>query len=333
MVLGVEILVTGCAGYIGSILTPMLLERGYRVRCVDRLLYGDRGIRDLLGDPRFQLLRKDTREATLEDFRGVDAVIDMAAIAQPDPKRLIPEEYYEEINYRAAVRTASLAKKAGARRLVFFSTCSVYGARDEPVDEGTPPNPLEAYARTKARAEREILGMADQGFAPVALRVATVYGYSPKMRFDLVVNAMTLSLWEKGVIYVGRPGTQVRPLVHVRDVARAAILALEADEERVKGEVFNVGSNEQNYRMLDLAHEIGRAIGKPYKVELVGEPDTRNYIVRFDKIRRVLGFQPRYTVSDGAREVYKALEEGLTRPTPETRVVEWIARLIREGRL
>ncbi len=333
MVRDVEVLVTGCAGYIGSILTPMLLERGYRVRCIDRLLYGDQGIRGILGDSRFHLMRKDTREATLEDFRGVDAVIDMAAIAQPDPRGLIPEEYYEKINYEAAVRTATLAKKAGVQRLVFFSTCSVYGARDEPVDENTPPNPLEAYAKTKARAEREILSMANGSFTPVALRVATVYGYSPKMRFDLVVNAMTLSLWEKGVIYVGRPGTQVRPLVHVRDAARAAILALEAEKEKVQGEVFNVGSNEQNYRMIDLAHEIGRAIGKPYKVELVGEPDTRNYIVRFDKIRRVLGFQPRYTVSDGAREVYKALEEGLVKPTPETRVVEWIARLIREGRL
>lgn len=207
------------------------------------------------------------------------------------------------------MRTANLATKHGVERYIFASTCSVYGFKNTIVNEGSPPNPLELYAKTKYMAEESILSI--KGITKTILRLATVYGLSPKMRFDLVANAMTLTLFKEERIMVGRPGEQKRPVVHVVDVANAIIRVLETSRDVVNGEIFNVGSNDQNYRVIDLAYEIFKALNKEPRIEFYGEPDTRSYIVDFTKISRVLGFSCRYRVADGAREVYKALEEGL----------------------
>lgn len=324
-----KVFVTGGSGYIGSILVRRLLEEGYEVTVLDSLLFGDEGVKDLIGEKGFKIVNEDVRVYNPEYICGHDAVVDLAAISQPDPVGKISQRLFYEINFVAAVRTAKLASTKGVERLIFTSTCSVYGFQDKPVDEIFPLNPLEPYAKTKSMAERHILSM--KGLTKTVLRLATVYGYSPKMRFDLVVNAMILALYTYGKIFVGRPGTQKRPVVHIKDVVEAIVRVMEAPRDLVDGEVFNVGSNEQNYAIADLAKEIGSSIGKPYTIEMYGDPDTRSYVVKFDKIEEVLKFKCKYNIANGAREVYNALEKGLVSDKLQTRVIDWWYRLQSQG--
>lgn len=324
-----RILVTGGAGYIGSILVRELLRRGYEVTVLDAMLFGDRGLVDIAGEKGLKIIQADARSYDPSIVESHDVVVDLAAISQPDPMNKVPERLFYEINYLSAVRTARIASRRNVERYIFASTCSVYGFQDRVVDETSPPNPLELYAKTKYMAEQEILKIP--GLAKTILRLATVYGYSPKMRFDLVVNAMTLTLFKYGKIRVGKPGIQRRPVVHVKDVVDAIIRVVEAPRNVVNNEIFNVGCNEQNYKIVDLAHEIFKALGKEPIIEFYGEPDTRSYVVDFTKICRVLGFGCRYTVADGAREVYKALENGVVGDEPWTRVIDWWSELFRKG--
>jgi len=323
------VLVTGGAGYIGSVLVRKLLKRGYNVSILDLMIFGDSGVRDLFGERGVSIVKADVRSYEPLILKGHDAVVDLAAISQPDPQGAIDERLFYEINYLAAVRTARLASKYGVERYVFASSCSVYGFQSAIVSEDSPPNPLELYAKTKYMAEEGILSV--KGITRTILRFATVYGLSPKMRFDLVVNAMVLTLFKEGLIRVGKPGEQRRPVVHVSDAADAVIRVLEAPKDSIDGGVFNVGSNDQNYRVIDLAYEIFKALNKEPRIEFYGEPDTRSYVVDFTKISRVLGFNCRYRVADGAREVYRALEEGVISDTPWTRVISWWRRLQEEG--
>ena len=324
-----NVLVTGGAGYIGSVLVRKLLEKGYNVCILDTMFFGDAGIRDLIGEKGVKILRADVRNYDPSILRGQDTIVDLAAISQPDPQGVINEKLFYEVNYLAAVRTAKLASKHGVNNYVFTSTCSVYGFQNTVVNENSTPNPLELYSKTKYMAEKYILNI--KGLTRTILRLATVYGLSPKMRFDLVVNAMVLTLFREGKIKVGRPGEQKRPVVHVNDVVDAVMRVLEAPKDVVDGEVFNVGSNDQNYSIMKLAHEIFRALDKEPKIEFYGEPDARSYIVDFTKISRLLGFRCRYKVAYGAREVYKALEEGVISDAPWTRVISWWKKLQDEG--
>lgn len=324
-----RILVTGGAGYIGSILVREMLQKGYDVTVLDLMLFGDRGLSDIAGERGLKVVKADVRNYEPNLLTGHDAIVDLAAISQPDPQRKIDESLFYEVNYLAPLRTARIAVEKGVKRYVFVSTCSVYGFQDKVVDETSTPNPLEAYAKTKYMAERGILRV--RGLCKTVLRLATVYGYSPKIRFDLVVNAMTLTLFKHGKIRVGRPGTQKRPVVHVKDVTSAIITVLQAPEEVVNNEVFNVGCNEQNYSVLDIAHAIFTALNAKPAIEFYGDPDTRSYVVDFSKIKRVLGFSCRYTVADGARELYRALEEKLVGDEPWTRVIDWWYELASKG--
>ena len=318
-----KVLVTGGAGYIGSVLIGRLLEEGYDVVCLDKLVFGDVGVKPYMGMSNFELVVEDTRTFNPEILNGVDVVVDLAAISQPDPSGLLNERLFYEMNYRGSVRVANLSLKRGVRKYIFTSTCSVYGFQEGLISEESPPNPLENYAKTKLMAEEEIIPLSSERFCVTILRLATVYGLSRKMRFDLVVNGMTLSLYKTGVIKVMYPGTQIRPVVHVADVAKAIMNVIEADESKVNGEVFNVGSNDQNYQIYDLAKLIGDSVGKPYQIEWYGEPDTRSYNVDFTKIRKRLSFIASYTPTEGTREIYKALEDGVIADTPETRVISW----------
>jgi nucleoside-diphosphate-sugar epimerase len=320
-----KVLVTGGAGYIGSVFVRELIKRGYNVTVLDLMLFGDSSLRDIAREKGVSVVKADVRSHDPSILRGQDAVVDLAAISQPDPQGFIDEKLFYEINYYAPVRTANLAAKHGVERYIFTSTCSVYGFQEKIVDESSSPNPLELYAKTKYMAEKGILNV--KGITRTILRLATVYGLSPKMRFDLVVNAMTLTLFKEGKIRVGRPGEQKRPVVHVADVVEAIIKVLEAPNDVVDGEIFNVGSNDQNYRIIDLAYEIFKALEREPVIEFYGDPDTRSYIVDFTKINRVLGFRCRYRVADGAREVYKALEEGVVRDEPWTKVIPWWKKL------
>jgi nucleoside-diphosphate-sugar epimerase len=326
-----RVLVTGGAGYIGSVLIGQLLEKGYEVICLDRLVFGDRGIRQYDGMKGFKLIVDDTRTFNPEILRDVD-VVDLAAISQPDPSGLLNRELFHEMNHKGPTRVATLSKKHGVRRYIFTSTCSVYGFQEGLISEECQPNPLEEYAKTKLMTEEELRSLCSNQFCVTVLRLATVYGLSNKMRFDLVVNGMTLSLYKTGVVKVMRPGTQVRPVVHVADVARAIITIMEAEEDEVRGETFNVGSNDQNYQIRDLAKLIGNNASKSYKIEWYGEPDARSYRVDFTKIRKQLGFKTLYTPAEGAREIYRALEDGKIAETPETNVIKWWKLLQDQGK-
>ena len=225
-------------------------------------------------------------------------------------------------NYLGPVRVATLSKVKGVERYIFASTCSTYGFQKEIVNETSKLNPIDIYAKTKAQVEKYIFQLSDENFSVTALRFATLYGLSPKMRFDLVANAMTLTLYKYNKIMIGGDGTQVRPIVHVKDVANAIIKVIEAEKEKVAGEVFNVGSNEQNYNMLELADLIG-SIRPGFKKEFFGEVDKRSYRVNFDKIKKVLNFNVEYTPEKGAKEVYSALENGELVPHEKHYTIKW----------
>lgn len=319
----VRILITGGAGYIGSVLIGQLLDNGYEIVCLDRLLFGDGGIKRYLSSGNFKLVAEDTRTFSPELLRNIDAVVDLAAISQPDPSGILGKEIFYRMNYEGALRVATLSKKYGVERYIFASTCSVYGFQEGIISEDSPLNPLEEYAKTKLMAENSLKSLCSDKFHVTILRLATVYGLSEKMRFDLVVNGMTLSLYKTGIIRVMRPGTQVRPVVHVKDVVRAIKTVLEAEKEKISGETFNVGSDEQNYQIRNLAELIGKSIDKEFSIEWYGEPDTRSYRVSFKKIETQLGFKTLYTPEDGAREIYRALENGQIADTPETNVIQW----------
>ena len=220
----------------------------------------------------------------------------------------------------------------GVKRYILPSSCSVYGFQDEVVDETSKTNPLTTYAKANLKAEKDILSLADNDFTVVILRQATVYGLSPRMRFDLAINGMVRGFFKNGKIPILRDGTQWRPFVHVRDTSKAMMLALEAPRELVNGEVFNVGSDKQNYQIFDLAKRVAEAIGIPFEYEWYGLPDHRSYRVSFGKIKERLGFEPGYDAERGAVEIWEALKSGEVEPDdPKTITVEWYKNLLKEG--
>ncbi len=324
-----RVLLTGGAGYIGCVMARYLLDRGFDVVVLDRLFFGVEPVKDLLSEERYTLIHDDVRWFDPHILNQVDVVIDMAAIAN-DPAGELNPEFTMDINYRGRVRVANLAKKHGVKRYIYFSTCSVYGYQEGIVDENSPLNPLTTYARAAALGEKDILPLASKDFIVTVVRPATVYGYSPRLRLDLVVNTMTFTMFTEGKVKVFG-GNQYRPLVHVKDVARAIEMIIEAEPEKVNGQIFNLGSDEQNYRIIDLAKEICRTLGKDPSecIELrPQDADTRSYRVSFAKIRNVLGFVPKYRIEDGVKEIWKALEEGKVMPTSKNWTVKRYKELL-----
>ncbi|MCS7109293.1 MAG: SDR family oxidoreductase [Candidatus Micrarchaeota archaeon] len=315
-----KILVTGGLGFIGQVLVSKLLDEGYTVKILDKGFFGARANFDV------EIIKSDTRTFEPSILRGVDTVIDLAAISQPDPSKILEPLKFYEINFLGSFRVAALSKKMEVKRYIFPSTCSVYGFQKGILSEESQPNPIEPYAETKLQAEKFILPLSSKDFCVTVFRIATAYGLSPKMRFDLVVNGMTLSLFKNKKIRVMRDGDQIRPVVHVKDIATAMILAIESEEEIINGQIFNLGSNEQNYKIIDLAKIIGETIGE-YEIEWYGDPDKRSYHVKFDKISNILGFKAKYTPKDGAKEIYSALESGKISDMPQTNVIGWYKML------
>jgi nucleoside-diphosphate-sugar epimerase len=304
-----NVLIVGGAGYIGSALVQRLLESDYQVRVLDLMVYGDDSISEFYDHPRFELIKGDFRniDTVVSATKGVDSIVHLGALVG-DAACAIDEDLTTEINLRATQTIAEVGKGFGVKRFIFASTCSVYGASDEILDERSILRPISLYARTKVESEKVLLGMADAAFAPTVLRFGTIYGLSGRPRFDLVVNLLAAKAAQDGEVGIFG-GKQWRPLVHVKDVAEAIALTLEAPLHSVRAQVFNVGSNEQNYQIGDLGQIIKDMVPA---ARIVTQPreDNRNYRVRFDKIRRLLNFEPRYTVSDGVREVIDALTTG-----------------------
>lgn len=305
-----KVLVIGGAGYIGSALLPKLLERGYRVRLLDGLLYGTEPIQDLLGHPRLEVIQADFRhvDKVVEAAQDVDAVVHLGAIVG-DPACALDEDLTIEVNLMATRMIAEVAKGCGVSRFIFASTCSVYGASDQVLNERSMLNPVSLYARSKIASERVLLQMADSRFAPTILRFGTIYGLSGRTRFDLVVNLLTAKALVDGEITIFG-GDQCRPFLHVDDAAAAILKALEAPLEDVRNQVFNVGSDDQNYTIQQIGSLIHRLVPTAVLINGGEDTDPRNYRVSFAKIRKVLGFTPRWTVEQGVQQVIDAIASG-----------------------
>ena len=325
-----HILVTGAGGYIGTTLVPLLLDEGYTVRAIDRFFFG-RGL--LPEHDQLDIVVEDTRKLGPEHFEGVDAVIDLAAISN-DPSGELFQDATLEINRDSRVRAAHLAKRSGARRYILPSSCSIYGFQADGVvaDETSPTNPLTTYARANEMAEKGVLPLADEKFCVVVLRQATVYGLSPRMRFDLAINGMTYGAWTTGRLPLMRDGTQWRPMVHVRDTARAQMFMLEADPSTVNGQIFNVGSAGNTYQIGPLGELVAGYVPRGVETEWYGDPDHRSYRVSFDKIE-ALGHRAERTAEDGVAEICQALEAGTIDKTIQTITLDWYKELARWHRI
>jgi nucleoside-diphosphate-sugar epimerase len=302
-----RVLVVGGAGYLGSTLVPILLGRGYKVRVLDRLLFGSEPLNAVQGNANFELMVGDVRdiETVVAAVRDCDAVIDLAAIVG-DPACAVNQQLSLEVNRAATRMLIDICKGYGIGRLIFASTCSVYGASDYLVDELTPPAPISVYAETKVASELLLQQAASAAFQPVILRLGTLFGLSPRPRFDLVVNLLTARAASIGKITIFN-GEQWRPFLHVYDAARALVLALEANPRLVSGQIFNVGDYTLNLRLSDVSNKIAMAM-PTLQVEWIENGDRRNYRVSFDKIHTQLGFRCERTVESGILEILQAIE-------------------------
>jgi nucleoside-diphosphate-sugar epimerase len=305
-----KVLVTGHHGYIGSVVAPVIAAAGHEVTGVDTFFY--EGC-DFVNDLTFvKSLRADVRDLDVEDLAGYEAIVHLAALSN-DPLGELDTDLTLDINFRASVELARKAKEAGVTRFVFASSCSMYGAaaEDEYVTEEAPLRPLTAYATSKVLAEESLAELADADFAPVSMRNATVYGVSPRLRFDVVLNNLAGWAYTTRRIRILSDGTPWRPIVHVRDVADAALAMLTAPAEVIRGAAFNVGSNSETYQVRDLA-TIVRDTFQGCAIEYAEDagPDPRSYRVDFDKLARTFpDFETRWTAADGARELRAAFEK------------------------
>jgi nucleoside-diphosphate-sugar epimerase len=304
-----KVFVTGHEGYIGAVMVPMLLAAGHTVTGVDSGYYATQT--ETTGTPAFISIRKDVRDLECQDLLGVDAVIHLAALSN-DPLGNLQPEWTEQVNHLASVRLAEIAKQAGVKRFLFSSSCSVYGvaAPGALADENSPIKPLTAYAKSKVDTEHDVAQLADEDFSPVFLRNATAYGWSPRFRVDLVLNNLAGTAHTTGEILILSDGTPWRPIVHVEDISRAFLAMLEAPIDKIHNQVINVGVQDQNYQISDLAASIQKSFrGCCVTYAAGGGPDPRSYRVDFSKLHQSFpSYQPTWNAVLGGQELQQAYQ-------------------------
>jgi nucleoside-diphosphate-sugar epimerase len=304
----VRVLVTGHRGYIGSVLAPFLAGAGHDVVGLDSDLYRHCDFGEVSGQTRVPSIEVDVRDVGIDVLAGFDAVVHLAALSN-DPLGALDERLTYEINHVASVQLADRSKQAGVARFLFSSSCSNYGASGgtELLDEEAELRPLTAYGRSKVLVEQDVRALADDSFSPTFLRNATVYGVSPRLRLDIVVNNLVAWAVTTGEVRLASDGSPWRPLVHLEDLCRAFLVVLEAPRERVHAEAFNVGGTSENYQVRTIAELVAEVVPNS-RVELAPDasPDARNYRVSCEKLASMLAFVPRWDVRRGVREHYEA---------------------------
>lgn len=322
-----HILITGGAGYIGSLLTSELLRQNYRVTLLDSLLFGGESILPFMSHPNFHFIKTDVtehraiRDAVKRDWEKPDAVVHLAGIVGFPACQAVGRQVAWKYNVEATKMAFEQSTDLGVERFVFASTYSNYGLSEngKPVTEETPLNPQSLYAETKIAAEQYLLENKDADCAPLLFRFATLYGISPRTRFDLIVNQFVLEAFTKRQLIIYQRGYS-RSFVHIRDVVRGVIMGLEAEQSKIRGQVFNLGTENGNYSKNDIVNFVLKRMPETiveYK-DLTFGGDMRDITVSFEKIKRVLGFDTTLTVDDGVREVLFALKSGLIRnPTDD----------------
>lgn len=332
-----RVLVTGHNGYVGTVMMPMLIAAGHNVVGLDTNLYeGSTFGADAAR--AFPEIEKDIRDVEAADLQGFDAIVHLAGLSNDPLGDLNPELTYE-INYRASVRLAKLAREMGVERFVFSSSCSNYGAGvSDWLDETSEFNPVTPYGRSKVMVEQEVATLASDDFSPTFLRSGTAYGVSPRLRFDLVLNNLTAWAFTTGRVFLKSDGTPWRPIVHIEDMARAFLAVLAAPRDLIHNEAFNVGRTQENYQIRQLAEIVGEVVPDS-RVEFAegASADKRNYRVNCDKIYNTLDYKPQWTARQGAQELYEAYNRvGLKLEEfegPRYRRLKHIKSLMEAGRL
>jgi nucleoside-diphosphate-sugar epimerase len=327
-----KVMVTGAGGYIGTQLVRDLVKLGHEVTAVDRFFFGVGTLNEFINNKNVKIVKKDIRDLDINDLKGHDAVCDLACLSN-DPAGEIDPQLTFDINRDGRIHVANTAKMAGVEKYIISSSCSVYGQGQEPqLNEESQTNPISVYAKSTLEAEQHNLGLSDSNYSVTALRNATVFGLSTRMRFDLVVNLMTLTAFQKGKIIVMGGGLQWRPLVHLSDVAQAFITVIESESKRVSQEVFNVGLD--NFQIKNLAYLVREELPIPVEIDLApDDADKRDYNVLFNKAKQKLGFEAQVNVSQGIKEIYAALKAGKVDVGPKTVTVQWYRNILDSKKL
>jgi nucleoside-diphosphate-sugar epimerase len=318
-----KILVTGAGGYIGSVLVPYLLKKKYKVLAVDRFFFGN----FLKKNKNLSCLYQDIRTIDKKYFKKIYAVIDLAAISNDPSGENFSKETYE-INHIARFRNAKLAKKQGVEKYLLPSTCSNYGKvkGNKIANEESELNPLTHYAKANSRAEKDIIKLASNKFCVTIFRQSTLFGYSPRLRLDLAINGMTYGIFKNNVLPVMRDGTQKRPMLHIKDAARAMEFFLKKDNKIINKQIFNIGDNLANYSIIELVKEFKFIFKNKFKIKWYGTPDQRSYSVSFDKINKI-GFKTKYNAEYGILELINKFNKNKIEKKSINITLEWYKEL------